>query len=119
MKSKVFLLIAIFLLNIACDDVLETDISEDTISLQLPSEGFSSTVNSITFRWDELKGARTYELYIVSPDHLNATSLALDTVIAKNQFTVDLSKGNYEWCVKGANAGYETEYICRKIEILN
>src|SRR5688572_6848136 len=113
--------ILLFILTLAvtcCDDILETDLSEDTITLRLPADGVTQKDSvAVSFWWEELKGASHYELQVVSPDNTNPTSLVLDTLVTKTQFSAKLPAGQYQWCVRGINSGYKTEFICRSITI--
>lgn len=113
------LIFFMILLAFSCDDIFETDISDDMVVLRTPSEGYATSSQSITFWWDSLEGADEYELQVVSPDMATANVLVIDTVIVKTQFAMTLTTGQYEWCVKGMNNGYETALACRSLEITN
>lgn len=104
---------------ISCDDILETNISGKQVVLQAPADATSIHSGSVTFWWNELKGARSYQLQIVSPDNVSPTTLVLDSTITTNQFSLQLPQGKYQWCVKGINDGYQTEFNCRSLEITN
>jgi hypothetical protein len=106
-------------MSICCDDILEINISDDQVALQVPAEGTSASAGNITFWWNELKGARSYQLLIVSPDYQTPKTLLLDSTVITNQFSIELPVGKYQWCVKGTNEGYQTEYNCRTLEIIN
>jgi hypothetical protein len=102
----------------SCDDILETDLSDDMVTLRLPADGITQSDSvAVSFWWEELEGASKYELQIVSPDNINPQSLVLDTLVTKTQFSVSLPAGQYQWCVRGVNSGYKTEFICRTIAI--
>lgn len=103
----------------SCDDILETNIRDKQIVMHTPADSASVLAGNITFWWEKLSGARSYQLLIVSPDNLNPTTLVLDSVIATNQFSIELSEGKYQWCVKGINDGYQTTLSCRSLEITN
>lgn len=106
-------------LCVSCEDILETDISNKQMVLQVPADTASIAEGNITFWWKELKGARSYQLLIVSPDNVNPTKLVLDSTITTNQFSLELSEGKYQWCVKGINDSYQTDLSCRSLEIAN
>lgn len=108
-----------FLCASSCDDVLETNIRDKQIVMRTPVDSSSMVAGNITFWWEKLSGARSYQLLIVSPDNLHPTTLVLDSVITTNQFSMELSEGKYQWCVKGMNDGYQTALICRSLEITN
>jgi hypothetical protein len=112
------LLVVLAVAVICCDDILETDLSDDAITLRLPANDITQSDSvAVSFWWEELEGASHYELQVVSPDNTNPTSLVLDTLITKTQFSAGLPAGKYEWCVRGVNSGYKTEFICRAITI--
>jgi hypothetical protein len=118
MNNKCLIVLLCFIC-ISCEDILETNISDKQVLLQTPADADSISTGNITFWWNELKGARSYQLLIVSPDKLNPAALLLDSTITNNQFTFQLSEGKYQWCVKGINDGYQTEFTCRSLEVTN
>jgi hypothetical protein len=97
----------------SCDDIIVPDISEDNLVLIAPADSMVTTVKDQTFWWKENSSAESYQLVIVSPTIANPVRLELDTTITKQQFDVTLAAGTYEWCVRGKNSAYETEYTCR------
>jgi hypothetical protein len=115
--NKIAKIAVLLLLMVSCDDVLLRDISEDTITLHSPTEGFETSVKDVIFWWDKLDGATTYQLIVASPDVDNPQLLALDTVITKNQFTAKLAAGSFQWCVRGVSSEYRTEYACRSFSV--
>ena len=117
--SKRWMFSILVIIAFSCDDVLETDIRDDTVVLKAPKDGYSAGSQSIVFWWESLKGATRYHLVVVSPELANPTTLIMDTVIVKTQFSLTLTEGQYQWCVKGMNDGYETDFTCRSIEITN
>ncbi|MBT1710554.1 hypothetical protein KK062_20080 [Fulvivirgaceae bacterium PWU5] len=119
--NKYLVSLLLFVLTLAvtcCDDILETDLSDDTVTLRLPADGVTQTDSvAVLFWWEELEGASTYELQVVSPDNTNPQSLLIDTLVTKPQFSMTLPAGQYQWCVRGVNSGYKTEFVCRTITI--
>ena len=119
--NRHFVSLLLFVLALAvtcCDDILETDLSDDTVMLRLPADGVTQKDSvAVSFWWEELAGASRYELQVVSPDNINPSSLVLDTLVTKTQFSAKLPAGQYQWCVRGINSGYKTEFVCRSITI--
>jgi hypothetical protein len=69
------------------------------------------------FWWEDIEGADSYHLQIVSPRFQNIRKLVLDTTITDNRFGVTLQPGTYEWRVRAQNnAGY-TEYTVQQLAI--
>lgn len=116
-KYTAILLFALILLAVSCDDVLEKNIGKKAVILRAPQDNDTIVTGIISFWWDSLEGAREYELQIVSPSMASPDILVTDTVITKTLLKVSLPEGKYEWCVKGVNTAYETEYSCRSLLI--
>lgn len=119
MNRCAVLLFSIVLAVASCDDVLEKNIEKKKITLRAPQDSDTTSVTDVSFWWDDLEGAQEYELLIASPVMAAPNALVMDTTISKNKMTVSLLPGNYEWCVKGVNSAYETEYSCRLLVITN
>jgi hypothetical protein len=117
--SRKLMVFFFFLTAFACHDILEEDISQDAIILRTPPAAFATQETEIVFWWEFLDGATSYQILITSPDYQNPTTLLLDSTVTKDKLTFTLPVGDYEWCVRGKNSGYETEYACRKLFIVN
>lgn len=104
--------IGVFFVNmvIACETLLEQDISGDVVVLNSPPDGLHSTKYSQTFWWEKVKGATSYNLQIVSPSFDYKRKLVLDTNVTDNQFTYTFYPDTFAWRVKAYNPAYETEY---------
>jgi len=103
-----FALILLTIAFTACDDFFEVDISKEHIALVVPVNGIETDIVSQVFRWEELDGASSYRLMIVTPDFKNAGALILDTLIATNYFEKTLTPGSFEWRVRGENDAFKT-----------
>lgn len=110
-------LVAMSLGLLSCDDFFEVDIRNENISLVVPANGIETDIVSQVFRWEELEGASSYRLMIVTPDFANAGALLLDTLITENSFAKTLIPGSFEWRVRGENSVYQTDWSSAKFTI--
>jgi hypothetical protein len=94
----------------ACDDFIEEDIENDSISLLSPKNNLTTVQLTHTFWWDLLDGAEVYNMQIVEGKFSAVTYLVLDTTISKNKFDVTLYPGSFQWRVRGENNGGVTDY---------
>ncbi|MBI1227731.1 MAG: hypothetical protein GC192_21030 [Bacteroidetes bacterium] len=113
MKKLIYQLIPLFLLFsllAACGDIIEDDLSKDTVIMLAPSNGAKASNTAIKFWWEELEGATSYRLQVVSPTFDSITNLLIDEeIVDETQFETTLPSGHYQWTVIGKNFGYETE----------
>ena len=117
--NKLHKLIFLLLLAVSCDDILVHDLSKDTVTPRTPAEGYEGTRDqAVIFWWEELDGATEYELVVASPDITNPQVLALDTVLTKTQISITtIPVGTYQWCVRGINSNYKTDFACRGFSV--
>ncbi len=102
----------------SCSDIIQDDISEDSIHLEAPRDSFSTNILNTTFIWETAEGIENYQLQIASPGFENIQSLLLDTLVSSNVYTFTFPfPGNYEWRVKGINNAYETKYSTRFLTV--
>ncbi|MEQ8580626.1 MAG: hypothetical protein RIC30_13710 [Marinoscillum sp.] len=90
---------------------MERDISEEPVILMAPGDSAVVTTNSVTFWWEPVDGARSYEFHLVSPSFETAQSLVADSVSSSTRLTYQLNQGDYQWEVRAFNAGYATDYF--------
>ncbi len=112
-----YLLLMLLAITVGCSDFIEEDIEDDIVTLIGPANGIDTEVQSLTFIWDYIDGARDYRLQIARPDFKNMISLELDTLVAENSFLFTLYPGDFEWRVRAENSGYVTAYTSSKIII--
>ena len=100
------LVVTISLLFVACDDVLEEDISDKNITIVSPLENATVVGNTVPFQWQAVNGADTYTVQV-----RNASNVILvDSTVNTNALTYPLTEGTYSWRVKGGNFAYQTPY---------
>jgi len=108
MKKTIKLLFcyAIMPLVFTCDDILEEDISDDSIQTISPNEDDMIVGNNVQFLWQSLDGADDYRVQVYGENQI----IMVDSLVPSNEFTYSLNTGNYQWRVRGENFAYETEY---------
>jgi len=94
----------------SCDDFIEKEIVNESISLLSPKNNLLTIQPTHTFWWDLLDGAEVYNLQIVEGTFSAVTYLVLDTTTNKNKFDVTLYPGSFQWRVRGENNGGVTDY---------
>ncbi len=101
------IIIALGVLAFSCEDILEEDISNDTVQLISPLNGIEVESNVASFKWNSLNGADDYRLQLYDANQV----IILDSLVEnKTSLTYPLSPGNYQWRVRGENAGYKSIY---------
>jgi hypothetical protein len=99
-------LIAIALLLISCDDILEKDITNDMVELISPINFEEIESNVVNFKWNSLSDADKYRIQIFKTDNTKV----LDSLISKTNLTYPLPHGEYQWRVRGENSAYQSSY---------
>jgi hypothetical protein len=100
------ILIALAILTYSCDDILEEDISDDTVQILSPANDAKIESNVVGFKWNTLKGVDKYRVQVYQSDQV----LILDSLTTKTSITLPLNAGNYIWRVRGENYAYESVY---------
>ncbi len=106
--KKTIKLLALLTVTIfySCDDILEEDITDDSIQILSPVEGTVVVGNNVQFLWQTLDGADDYRVQVLGANQI----IIIDSLVSVNQLDYNLNVGNYQWRVKGENFAYETEY---------
>jgi uncharacterized protein YegP (UPF0339 family) len=100
------LLISLSILTFSCEDILEEDISNDTVQIISPTKDALVESNVVNFKWNSLKGADKYRIQIYEYDQV----LILDSLTTKTNLTLPLEAGSYIWRVRAENYAYESTY---------
>lgn len=104
--NKFYSLLVISFFIFSCDDILEDDITGDTIQIIYPQNNQEINSNVVTFQWNALEGADKYRLQVFRENQ----SVALDSLVSSSSFTHPLSPGTYQWRVRGENSAYTSSY---------
>jgi len=102
---------------IRCKDIVEEDLSEETVTLLAPANGLQTETLTHNFWWDPVDGADRYNLQIVEPSFSAIESLVMDTNLSDIQFQYTLDPGSYEWGVSGYNSTSATPYTVFVLQI--
>lgn len=108
--KRIGLVIIVGIILGSCESFLERDISDEVIVLNSPPKGSHSTTHSQTLWWNEVEGASSYQLQVVSPSFTYIQKLWLDTTVTTNQFSYTFAPDSIAWRVKALNDAYETAY---------
>lgn len=112
-----FILCCIVIITACTKDFISKDIKNDTVNIIAPADNLKTPNNSITFWWDKLDGAETYNLQIVKPRFDSILQLIVDTTITGNKFNYTFTPGKYQWRIKAINGGSSTAYTTRSLVI--
>lgn len=112
MKNLNFLSIVIVLVVLvsSCKAVFEEDITDKIVTVILPLDDDTLNFNNIHFKWNEVEGASSYKLEIVSPSYSEIKKFELDSTIMSTEFYQVLQPGDYEFRLRAENGGYKGKY---------
>lgn len=94
------------LLSLACEDIIEEDISGDMLQVSYPSNNAIIESNIVNFQWNGMDGADSYRIQVYSGNAM----MALDSLVTATNFAFPLSGGGYQWRVRAENSAYESLY---------
>jgi hypothetical protein len=95
----IFAFIAIILLALTtCTVFQEQSVTNDTVTITVPGDGTTVTSLNMTFSWSEFQSSNVikYNLQVVSPDFVNPTFFAVDTITSKTKYTRTVRPGRYQ-----------------------
>jgi len=94
----------------ACKAIIEPSISDRKVVSLAPGDMTKSTSYTVSFWWEPVEDALSYNLQVVSPSFNNISTLVADTVIRSNKFILNLKPGDYEWRVSAQNGSSQTVF---------
>lgn len=108
-----FLIVYIVILTCttSCEDFIERNLEKKSVTVLAPYDGFLSNGASVTFWWEELKGAREYNIQVVKPSFDAINSVVLDTNVTEDKLIYNFLPGYYQWRIKAKNGGSESKYV--------
>jgi len=108
-------LIAVLLVMISCDDILEVDdISQKTVTVLAPTNSSVLSSINVTFSWQSLTGADQYRLQLATPTFSEATQIVIDSLVTTSSFSTELMPSAYEWRIRAENSGYTTAFTTQR-----
>lgn len=102
---------SLILLTITVLSSCVKDITQEELTLILPTNGQTYTTNQVHFKWKEVENAKGYRIEIVKPSFESIQEFVLDSVVEGTQFYQVLSPGQYEFQIRAENSAYETAYV--------
>jgi hypothetical protein len=105
------------LLLTSCDDIIEPDISDQSLVLLTPADSSRTTSVVQTFRWEAVSSARSYRVQVASPSLAAPTRYFLDSTVTPAFFTTTLPPGTYQWRVQAMNGSYQTAFVTRSFTL--
>ncbi|MFH6996021.1 hypothetical protein [Flavobacterium sp. FlaQc-48] len=100
------IIIALAVLTYSCENILEENISNDTIQILSPVNNSTIESNVVSFKWNTLNGVDKYRIQVYESNQV----LILDSLTNKTSITLPLNAGKYIWRVRGENYAYESIY---------
>lgn len=100
------LVVALTVLSVSCDDILEEDISNDLVQTVFPTESVVIESNVVTFQWNTLEGADDYRVQVYNSNQI----MVFDTLVNNYTVVLPLTEGTYQWRVRGENSAYQSTY---------
>lgn len=94
----------------ACKAIMEPSISDRKVVLLAPADMTKSTSYTLSFWWEPVEDALSYNLQVVGGSFNNISTLVADTVIRTNKFILNLKPGDYEWRVSAQNGSSQTQF---------
>ena len=119
MKKLILLFIVLTSIFVSCEKFGEKNITKSVPVLLSPTQNQSDSILTKLFWWEEIEGADSYHLQVVSTTFDNIISLALDTLISGTKFQLTMVPGEYQWRVRGENGAYESPWTTYNLTITN
>jgi hypothetical protein len=107
-KRISFLFLSLSILLFGCNEIISVNISEETPVIILPTVNDTIASNPVFFKWEEMTGATSYRIEIVSPSFSNIQSFPVDSVVYGTNFSIGLDSLHYEFRITAINSGYES-----------
>jgi hypothetical protein len=109
-KHSFLITLAGIALSACTKDFVNKELKGKSLNILSPLNGYVSSSGTITFWWDVLDGADSYNIQVVKPSFAAIQSIVVDTTTTKNKLTYSLLPGNYEWRIKGINSSGSSQY---------
>lgn len=115
---RLFLINAfVMLLCLSCEDIIEDDISADTVKITHPTDNYNSKNPTITFLWEDIKGADFFQIQVVKGKFDSIVRFVLDSNLSGNRFEYTFDPGQYQWRLRAKNSVSATSFISRSFTV--
>ncbi len=119
MKKVILLSFLAAIAMVSCEKFGEKNITKKVVVLLSPTQNQSDSILTKLFWWEEVEGADSYHLQVVSTTFDNITTLAVDTLISGVKFQLTMTPGEYQWRVRAENGAYESPWTTYNLTITN
>jgi hypothetical protein len=110
-KKNVLRVICCLSILVGCQEILFVeDISAEQVAVLAPTELAVVQTGNVTFSWQPVYEAESYQIQIATPTFTNATQIVLDSTLHATSFSKEIVTGSYQWRVKALNSAYQTNY---------
>lgn len=110
-KNSIINLVCCLGLLIGCKEIFFVeDISNEQVTILAPTNTAVVKSGNVTFSWQSVIEANSYQIQIATPTFANATQIVLDSTLQATTFSKEITTGSYQWRIKAINSGYETNY---------
>ena len=96
------------------------DIGQKRVVVVSPQAGAEIAQEEVAFAWENVKGATTYRLRIVSPSFDDIQWLAEDITLEGTLYRLALPQGTYQWQIQALNEVHQTAaqtYSFRRVSV--
>ncbi len=93
-----------------CDDIIQTDISDEKVYLVAPSNNVQTNRANQIFLWEGVEDVKTYNFQVVTKAFDSIEQLVVDTFLTYDTYQIELLPGQYQWRVIGYNGNSSTDY---------
>src|ERR1035437_411044 len=101
----------------SCQDFIAVNLGKKSVTILAPANNTVSSSYTQLFKWEDLKGADSYQLQIVKPNFTTIAQFILDTTIHGTQFSYTLQPGAYQWRVRAKNNSSNTDYVVLNLTV--
>lgn len=105
--TRYIYVLCLMVVVMACDDIIEDNISDDLITSIAPVANEKIESNVVQFVWNGIEGADDYRIQVNDREN---NRLILDSLVSTTVFEYIMTPGVYQWRVRGENFAYETAY---------
>lgn len=110
MLKWLFSVFTMFSFCVSCTEILETDIRDEVVQIIAPSDSCILSDTVLWFSWEAMEGADHYVFQVATPSFTQAERMVVDSVLSQNNLELPMTRGAFEWRIKGVNSAYESAY---------
>lgn len=110
-KNTVLSIICCLGILVGCQEILFVEnITNEQVAILAPTELAVVQSGNVTFSWQPVYEAESYQIQIATPTFANATQIVLDSTVLSTSFSKELDTGAFQWRIKALNSAYQTNY---------